>query len=81
MTALAAFPRRIYSGRCGTKSLLGGIWDAPCDNSLILASFCWKFHAKQSDASRAIRVWPDNPNKTKVIWHLVSINFITKRNG
>ena len=28
---------------------------------------------------RAIRVWPDNPNKTSNIWHLVSINLSPRR--
>ena len=28
---------------------------------------------------RAIRVWPDNPNKTSNIWHLVSINLSPKK--
>ena len=27
---------------------------------------------------RAIRIWPDNPEKTSNIWHLISINFSSR---
>ena len=63
----------------GTKSLLGEGWDAPCVNSLILASFVGSFMLSNQMRGRAIRVWPDNPNKTSNIWHLVSINLSPKR--
>ena len=52
----------------GTKSLLGEGWDAPCVNSLILASFVGSFMLSNQMRGRAIRVWPDNPNKTSNIW-------------
>ena len=63
----------------GTKSLLGEGWDAPCVNSLILASYVGSFMLSNQMRGRAIRVWPDNPNKTSNIWHLVSINLSPKK--
>ena len=63
----------------GTKSLLGEGWDAPCVNSLILASFVGSFMLSNQMRGRAIRVWPDNPDKTSNIWHLVSINLSPRR--
>ena len=63
----------------GTKSLLGEGWDAPCVNSLILASFVGSFMLSNQMRGRAIRVWPDNTNKTSNIWHLVSINLSPKK--
>lgn len=63
----------------GTKSLLGEGWDAPCVNSLILASFVGSFMLSNQMRGRAIRVWPENPNKTSNIWHLVSINLSPRR--
>lgn len=58
----------------GTKSLLGEGWDAPCVNSLILASFVGSFMLSNQMRGRAIRVDKDNPDKTSNIWHLVCIN-------
>ena len=63
----------------GSKSLLGEGWDAPCVNSLILASFVGSFMLSNQMRGRAIRVWSDNPNKTSNIWHLVSINLSPRR--
>lgn len=63
----------------GTKSLLGEGWDAPCVNSLILASFVGSFMLSNQMRGRAIRVWTDNTNKTSNIWHLVSINLSPKK--
>ena len=63
----------------GTKSLLGEGWDAPCVNSLILASFVGSFMLSNQMRGRAIRVWPDNPDKTSNIWHLVSINLSPRK--
>ena len=40
----------------GTKSLLGEGWDAPCVNSLILASFVGSFMLSNQMRGRAIRV-------------------------
>lgn len=58
----------------GTKSLLGEGWDAPCVNSLILASFVGSFMLSNQMRGRAIRVDKNNPNKTSNIWHLVCIS-------
>ena len=63
----------------GTKSLLGEGWDAPCVNSLMLASFVGSFMLSNQMRGRAIRVWPDNPDKTSNIWHLVSINLSPRK--
>ena len=63
----------------GTKSLLGEGWDAPCVNSLILASFVGSFMLSNQMRGRAIRVWPNTPDKTSNIWHLVSINFSPRK--
>ena len=63
----------------GTKSLLGEGWDAPCVNSLILASFVGSFMLSNQMRGRAIRIWSDNPEKTSNIWHLVSINFSPRK--
>lgn len=57
----------------GTKSLLGEGWDAPCINSLILASFVGSFMLSNQMRGRAIRVFKDDPNKTSNIWHLVCV--------
>lgn len=57
----------------GTKSLLGEGWDAPCINSLILASFVGSYMLSNQMRGRAIRVFKDNPNKTSNIWHLVCV--------
>ena len=63
----------------GIKSLLGEGWDAPCVNSLILASFVGSFMLSNQMRGRAIRIWPENPEKTSSVWHLVSINLAEKK--
>ncbi len=57
----------------GTKSLLGEGWDAPCINSLIMASFVGSFVLSNQMRGRAIRIDKSNPNKTSNIWHLVTV--------
>ncbi len=57
----------------GTKSLLGEGWDAPCINSLILASFVGAFMLSNQMRGRAIRVFKPVPDKTSNIWHLVCL--------
>jgi superfamily II DNA or RNA helicase len=57
----------------GTKSLLGEGWDSPCINSMILASFVGTFVISNQMRGRAIRIDPQQPNKTANIWHLVTI--------
>ena len=57
----------------GTKSLLGEGWDAPCVNSLILASFVGSFMLSNQMRGRAIRTDKNHPDKTANIWHLVTV--------
>lgn len=57
----------------GTKSLLGEGWDSPCINSIILASFVGTFVISNQMRGRAIRIDPNQPDKTANIWHLVTI--------
>jgi len=55
----------------GTKSLLGEGWDAPCINTLVLASSVGSFMLSNQMRGRAIRVDSAQPQKTANIWHLV----------
>jgi hypothetical protein len=55
----------------GTKSLLGEGWDAPCINTLVLASSVGSFMLSNQMRGRAIRVDSAQPHKTANIWHLV----------
>lgn len=57
----------------GTKSLLGEGWDAPCINSLILASFVGSFVLSNQMRGRAIRTHKAVSDKTANIWHLVCL--------
>lgn len=57
----------------GTKAFLGEGWDAPCINSLILASTVGSFVLSNQMRGRAIRTWPQDPQKTSNIWHLVTL--------
>ncbi len=57
----------------GTKSLLGEGWDAPCINSLIMASFVGSYVLSNQMRGRAIRIDKNNPDKTANIWHLVTV--------
>jgi superfamily II DNA or RNA helicase len=57
----------------GTKSLLGEGWDAPCINSLILASFVGSFVLSNQMRGRAIRTCKTDQHKTANIWHLVCL--------
>lgn len=57
----------------GTKSLLGEGWDAPCINACILASFVGSYMLSNQMRGRALRIMPDNPDKTSNIWHLVCV--------
>jgi hypothetical protein len=57
----------------GTKSLLGEGWDAPCINTLVLASFVGSFMLSNQMRGRAIRVDSAHPQKTANIWHLVCV--------
>ncbi len=57
----------------GTKSLLGEGWDAPCINTLILATYVGSFMLSNQMRGRTIRVDRDHPEKTGNIWHLACI--------
>lgn len=63
----------------GTKSLLGEGWDSPCINSLVLATYVGSFMLSNQMRGRAIRTFPDQPDKTSNIWHLACI--LTGREG
>jgi len=58
----------------GTKALLGEGWDAPCINTLILASYVGSFMLSNQMRGRAIRIDKADPAKTADIWHLVTVD-------
>tara|TARA_R110002051_G_scaffold180913_4_gene250425 strand:- start:6226 stop:8868 length:2643 start_codon:yes stop_codon:yes gene_type:complete len=58
----------------GTKAFLGEGWDAPCINTLLLASYVGSFVSSNQMRGRAIRVDPKNPDKTGAIWHLACLD-------
>ncbi|HJA91622.1 MAG TPA: DEAD/DEAH box helicase family protein [Candidatus Eisenbergiella merdipullorum] len=58
----------------GTKSLLGEGWDAPCVNTLILASFVGSYVLGNQMRGRAIRIYEKVPDKVSNIWHLVCLS-------
>ena len=57
----------------GTKSLLGEGWDAPCINSLVLATYVGSFMLSNQMRGRTIRTDRNHPEKTGNIWHLACI--------
>lgn len=57
----------------GTKSLLGEGWDAPCVNTLILATYVGSFMLSNQMRGRTIRTDGRNPDKTGNIWHLACV--------
>ncbi|MEN7342861.1 MAG: type III restriction endonuclease subunit R, partial [Pseudomonadota bacterium] len=57
----------------GTRALLGEGWDAPCINSLILASNVGSYMLTNQMRGRAIRVDKRHPDKVASIWHIVAI--------
>lgn len=67
------FKQGLINVLVGTKSLLGEGWDAPCINSLVLASFVGSFVLSNQMRGRAIRIDKNNPNKVSNIWHLVTV--------
>ena len=67
------FEKGVIGVLVGTKSLLGEGWDAPCVNSLILASFVGSFMLSNQMRGRAIRTDKKQPGKTANIWHLVTV--------
>ncbi len=73
------FSRGRIHALVGTKSLLGEGWDSPCINSLVLATYVGSFMLSNQMRGRAIRTFPDQPDKTSNIWHLACI--LTGREG
>ncbi len=65
----------------GTKSLLGEGWDAPCINSLVLASFVGSYMLSNQMRGRAIRIHKKNESKVANIWHLVCVETDSKKLG
>ena len=57
----------------GTKALLGEGWDAPCINTLVLASFVGSYVLSNQMRGRSIRIDSRQPLKTANIWHLVCV--------
>ncbi|RFP63353.1 restriction endonuclease subunit R, partial [Hymenobacter lapidiphilus] len=57
----------------GTKALLGEGWDAPCLNTLVLASFVGSFVQSNQMRGRAIRTNAARPAKASHIWHLACL--------
>lgn len=58
----------------GTRSLLGEGWDAPCVNSLILASVVGSFMLTNQMRGRAIRLDKNTEHKVSSIWHLLAVD-------
>ncbi|APQ17476.1 DEAD/DEAH box helicase family protein [Maribacter hydrothermalis] len=58
----------------GTKAFLGEGWDAPCINTLLLASYVGSFVSSNQMRGRAIRVDSKNPDKISAIWHLACLD-------
>ena len=58
----------------GTKAFLGEGWDAPCINTLILASYIGSFVSSNQMRGRAIRVDSKNLDKIGTIWHLACLD-------
>src|SRR6266478_6635428 len=67
------FDRGGITALVGTKSLLGEGWDAPCINTLVLASFVGSYMLSNQMRGRSIRVDAKHPEKTANIWHLVCV--------
>lgn len=57
----------------GTTALLGEGWDAPCLNTLVLASVVGSFVTSNQMRGRAIRAQPGAPSKVANIWHLACV--------
>lgn len=65
----------------GTKALLGEGWDAPCINTLVLATFVGSFVSSNQMRGRAIRTQAGNPHKTGNIWHLACLDATDAQGG
>lgn len=71
------FTRGRIHALVGTKSLLGEGWDSPCINALVLATYVGSFMLSNQMRGRAIRTFPEQPDKTSNIWHLACIYSVT----
>ncbi|NMO94375.1 DEAD/DEAH box helicase family protein [Paenibacillus lemnae] len=65
----------------GTAALLGEGWDAPCINSLIMASYVGSFMLSNQMRGRAIRTQKENQDKTAAIWHLACVDTVLPEGG
>ncbi|KKO53251.1 DEAD/DEAH box helicase family protein [Paenibacillus sp. DMB20] len=65
----------------GTAALLGEGWDAPCINSLIMASYVGSFMLSNQMRGRAIRTEKGNADKTAAIWHLACLDTAQEEGG
>jgi superfamily II DNA or RNA helicase len=76
---VGALTRCLSAGtlRClvGTRSLLGEGWDAPCVNSLVIASTVGAYMLTNQMRGRALRVDKDDPQKVASVWHIVAVAF------
>lgn len=74
---VARLTRLLEAGnvRClvGTRALLGEGWDAPCINSLILASSVGAYVLTNQMRGRAIRIDKGDDGKIASIWHIVAV--------
>lgn len=74
---VAAFTRLLADGELrvlvGTRSLLGEGWDAPCVNSVVLASYVGSFVSTNQMRGRGIRTDPADPHKVASIWHVAAL--------
>ena len=69
----AVFERGGITALVGTKSLLGEGWDAPCINTLVLASFVGSYMLSNQMRGRSIRADCTRLHKTANVWHLVCV--------
>lgn len=67
------FAKGYFQILIGTVALLGEGWDAPCVNSLILASSTATYVQSNQMRGRALRIDRNNPKKVSDIWHLAAI--------
>ncbi|WP_396632568.1 DEAD/DEAH box helicase family protein [Maribacter sp. R86514] len=68
------FAKGVIKTLIGTKAFLGEGWDAPCINTLVLASYVGSFVSSNQMRGRAIRVDATDPDKTGAIWHLACLD-------
>jgi len=72
-TVTELFAKGYFQILIGTVALLGEGWDAPCVNSLILASTAATYVQSNQMRGRAIRIDRTNPEKVSDIWHLAAV--------